>query len=135
MKTFSKFTTFLIAFVIGFSNLLSAQNKKAPLFPVPSKDGASEMLKRPVVIAMREMDPKDAEKMKKKEPAQFDFQNNYNKYFNETMKFYFQKYFKGSKIIEMKSLADADKLIGSKSSLYVVVIPMDDKMSFDVGGM
>jgi len=111
-----------------------AQNVKAPLFsPVPSKETAMEILKRPVVICKREVGEKEAEKLSKKDPDQLQFMDTYNKYFNETLKLYFDTLYEGSKDIQVKSVAEVNVLVESHSNKVAVLQAENLRRSFWAG--
>jgi hypothetical protein len=131
IKTITLLTILILNCIVFQSN---SQNVKAPLFsPLPSKEAAAEFLKRPLVLCKREVDPKEAEKLKKKNPEQLKFDEGYNQYFNDAMKLYFDTLFKGSKTIELKSEAEVNALISSGSSNVAIVMASDMSRKFSVG--
>jgi hypothetical protein len=136
MKLLTKCTSLLtIAVITCLVFPGKSQNVKDPLFsPVPSRATAAEFLKRPLVICKREIDAKDAEKLMKKDPDQFNAQQAYNDYFNGALELYFDSLFKGSKNIEFKSEEEVNALLKSGSSSVAVIVPKTLKRMFFVGG-
>ncbi|HKR07194.1 MAG TPA: hypothetical protein VJY62_21335 [Bacteroidia bacterium] len=104
------------------------------LSPVFSKEAAAEFLKRPLVLCKREVDPKKAEKLSKKDPEQLKSEETYNNYFNQAMKLYFDSLYKGSKTIELKSEQEVNALIQASSPAVAIVLPVSMDRTLTLNG-
>ncbi len=100
--------------------------------PYPKTENAKKIISRTLIIEKREVDEDTAEKLKKKNPHQLKFENDYNNFFNERLLELFQKEFFGSKDIITKTTSEVEQLLDSKSTKYVILRNQNMERSFQV---
>ena len=102
--------------------------------PYPDQATASQLLTRPLIIQTKVMDEKEKQKLMKNDPESVEFQEAYNAYYQQSLKYYFDNKFIGSKEILLLSPSGIDSLVASGTSKYAILRGGHLQRNFVVGG-
>jgi len=132
--------TSFIHFVVAATlfTLMSTQKIFAGYYPFyapyPDQATAKTLMSRPLVIELRTIKEKERQKLMKNDPEELKFQEDYNAYYNQTLKDYFSSKYTGSKEITFMNPTSIDSLVKSGTSKYAILRGGSLERFFVVGG-
>jgi hypothetical protein len=103
---------FLFSFSYGF-----AGGDRGIYDVYPSAEKAKQVLSRPLIIQKKEIDPKEREKLLKKDPEGLKLEENITQLFNDVIVNVFKENYKGSNNISLMSLEEIGKLDVNNSTV------------------
>lgn len=127
-----KIALFFILFLI-YATALKAQFKHSYTY-YPDSYAAQELLKRPLIIEVREINAKTKKKLEAKSPEALKFEESYNEYYQASLKYFFENNYIGSKDISFKTSAEINQLMAAGDIKNTIIRGGSIESSYDMGG-